>query len=271
MSLKIKDRAKPAVPPVEPGVYMAACVGVIDLGEQYSEKYKNYSNKIMLTFELLGETVEIDGEQKPRQISKIFAFATGQRSGLRKFLQSWDGKQLSDEQAAEEDLSQRLGRTCQLQVVLNETKDKANIDNVMSPEILKRCMSLMDLTTLHTEDSPASVAKLVGKVNSFMNDYPGYELPASICVYPNFASTVKDTLVSRDVHVTCVSGCFPTSQSFLEVKVKECEMAVEAGADEIDIVLAVGAFLAGDEEGARKEIRTMRQAIDDTDTKCFGR
>lgn len=132
MSLKIKDRAKPAVPPVEPGVYMAACVGVIDLGEQYSEKYKNYSNKIMLTFELLGETVEIDGEQKPRQISKIFAFATGQRSGLRKFLQSWDGKQLSDEQAAEEDLSQRLGRTCQLQVVLNETKDKANIDNVMA-------------------------------------------------------------------------------------------------------------------------------------------
>lgn len=132
MSLKIKDRAKPAVPPVEPGVYMAACVGVIDLGEQYSEKFKNYSNKIMLTFELLGETVEIDGEEKPRQISKIFAFATGQRSGLRKFLQSWDGKQLSDEQAAEEELSQRLGRTCQLQVVLNETGDKANIDNIMA-------------------------------------------------------------------------------------------------------------------------------------------
>ena len=132
MSLKIKDRAKPAVPPVEPGVYMAACVGVIDLGEQYSEKYKNYSNKVMLTFELLGQTVEIDGEQKPRQVSKIFAFATGQRSGLRKFLQSWDGKQLSDEQAAEEDLSQRLGRTCQLQVVLNETGDKANIDNIMA-------------------------------------------------------------------------------------------------------------------------------------------
>ena len=126
----------------------------------------------------------------------------------------------------------------------------------------------MDLTTLHTEDSSASVAKLVGKVNSFMNDFPGYELPASICVYPNFASTVKDTLVSSDVHVTCVSGCFPTSQSFLEVKVKECEMAVEAGADEIDIVLAVGAFLSGDEEGARKEIRTMRQAIDEAAAKA---
>lgn len=132
MSLKIKDRAKPAVPPVEPGVYMAACVGVIDLGEQYSEKFKNYSSKVMLTFELLGETVEIDGEEKPRQISKIFAFSTGARSGLRKFLGDWDGRQLSDEQAAAEDLSQRLGKTCQLQVVLNETGDKANIGNVMA-------------------------------------------------------------------------------------------------------------------------------------------
>ena len=132
MSLKVKDRAKPSVPPVEPGVYVAACVGVIDLGEQFSEKFKNYSNKIMLTFELLGETVEIDGETKPRQISKIFAFSTGQRSGLRKFLQDWDGKQFSDEQAADEDLSQRLGRTCQLQVVLNEAGDKANIGNIMA-------------------------------------------------------------------------------------------------------------------------------------------
>lgn len=138
MSLKIKDRAKPAVPPVEPGVYMAACVGVIDLGEQYSEKYKNYSNKVMLTFELLGETVEIDGEQKPRQISKIFAFATGQKSGLRKFLQSWDGKTLTDSEVEDIDLGQRLGRTCQLQVVLNESGDKANIDNVMAlPKGLK--------------------------------------------------------------------------------------------------------------------------------------
>lgn len=138
MSLKIKDRAKPTVPPVEPGVYMAACVGVIDLGEQYSEKYKNYSNKVMLTFELLGETVEIDGEQKPRQISKIFAFATGQKSGLRKFLQSWDGKTLTDSEVEDIDLGQRLGRTCQLQVVLNESGDKANIDNVMAlPKGLK--------------------------------------------------------------------------------------------------------------------------------------
>lgn len=144
----------------------------------------------------------------------------------------------------------------------------ANIDNVTSPEVLKNCMALMDLTTLHTEDSPESVKKLVGKVNSFMNDYPEYPLPASICVFPNLASMVRENLATSDVHVTAVAGCFPTSQSFIEVKVKECEMAVEAGADEIDIVLALNAFMSGDEETARKEIRTIRAAVDEAAAKA---
>lgn len=144
----------------------------------------------------------------------------------------------------------------------------ANIDNVTSPEVLKNCMALMDLTTLHTEDSPESVKKLVGKVNSFMNDYPEYPLPASICVFPNLASVVRENLATSDVHVTAVAGCFPTSQSFIEVKVKECEMAVDAGADEIDIVLALNAFMSGDEETARKEIRTIRAAVDEAAAKA---
>jgi len=144
----------------------------------------------------------------------------------------------------------------------------ANIDNVTSPEVLKNCMALMDLTTLHTEDTPESVKRLVGKVNSFMKDFPEYPLPASICVFPNFASVVRENLATPEVHVTAVSGCFPTSQSFIEVKVRECEMAVEAGADEIDIVLALNAFMAGDEEGARKEIRMMRAAVDETAAKA---
>lgn len=144
----------------------------------------------------------------------------------------------------------------------------ANIDNVTSPEVLKNCMALMDLTTLHTEDSPESVKKLVGKVNSFMNDYPEYPLPASICVFPNLASVVRENLATSDVHVTAVAGCFPTSQSFIEVKVKECEMAVEDGADEIDIVLALNAFMSGDEETARKEIRTIRAAVDEAAAKA---
>ena len=140
----------------------------------------------------------------------------------------------------------------------------ANIDNVTTPKILMDCMAIMDLTTLKNEDTPASVSKLVGKVNSFKNDYPDYPLPASVCVFSNFASLVKESLADNSVHVTAVSGCFPTSQSFIEVKVKECEMAVEAGADEIDIVLALNAFMAKDFVKARSEIRAMREAVDST-------
>ena len=144
----------------------------------------------------------------------------------------------------------------------------ANIDNMASDDVLIACLSMMDLTTLRTEDTPASVEKLVGKVNSFMKEYSDYPLPASICVYPNFASTVRKGLVSSDVHVTCVAGCFPSSQSYLEIKVRECEMAVENGADEIDIVLALNAFMCVDYESARAEIRAMRAAVDAAGAKA---
>lgn len=144
----------------------------------------------------------------------------------------------------------------------------ANIDNMASDDVLIACLSMMDLTTLRTEDTPASVEKLVGKVNSFMKEYSDYPLPASICVYPNFASTVRKGLVSSDVHVTCVAGCFPSSQSYLEIKVRECEMAVENGADEIDIVLALNSFMCGDYESARAEIRAMRAVVDAAGAKA---
>lgn len=129
--MKIKDRAKPKVPPVEPGVYMAVCVGVIDLGEQYSEKFKSYANKGMFVWELTGETIEVDGEQKPRQLSKEFSISASKKGNLRGFLESWNGKTYSDEEFAEFELFDQVGKPCQLQVVLNETKEYANVANLM--------------------------------------------------------------------------------------------------------------------------------------------
>ena len=129
--MKIKDRAKPKVPPVEPGVYMAVCIGFVDLGEQYSEKFKSYSNKGMYIWELPGETIEVDGEMKPRQLSKEFAISASNKSNLRKFIESWNGKSYSDEEFLEFDLFDQIGKPCQLNVVLNETKEYANVDNLM--------------------------------------------------------------------------------------------------------------------------------------------
>lgn len=129
--MKIKDRAKPKAPPVEPGVYIAICVGVVDLGEQYSEKFKNYSNKVKFIWELVGETIEVDGEQKPRQLSKEFSFSTSKKGALRACLSSWNGREYGDEEFGEVDVFEQIGKSCQLQVVLNETKEYANVANLM--------------------------------------------------------------------------------------------------------------------------------------------
>ena len=137
----------------------------------------------------------------------------------------------------------------------------SNLENIGSEQVYKDCFSMMDLTTLKTDDTPASVAKLVGKVNAFNETYPEWPLPASVCVYSNFARTVAQER-KCDFNITVVSACFPSSQSFLEVKLKECEMAVEQGADEVDIVLALNKFLAEDYEGAAEEIRQVRSCID---------
>lgn len=137
-----------------------------------------------------------------------------------------------------------------------------NIDAVSSPEVLKQCFGAMDLTTLKSNDTRSSVLKLVGKVNGLKEAFPEYPAPASVCVYPNFAAVVREGLTDPAVHVTCVSSCFPSAQSFLEVKVRECELAVENGADEIDIVLALNSFLEGDYDTAYSEIVAMKNAID---------
>ena len=142
----------------------------------------------------------------------------------------------------------------------------ANLDNIASEQVYKDCFSMMDLTTLKTDDTPASVEKLVNKVNSFRETYPDWPLPASVCVYPNFASVVKGARTC-DFNITVVSACFPSSQSFLEVKLRECELAVEQGADEVDIVLALNAFLAGNHDAAAEEIRQVRRCIDEVAAK----
>ena len=138
----------------------------------------------------------------------------------------------------------------------------STLDALATPAVLKKCFSLMDLTTLKSDDTVASVSNLVDKVTRLQKEYPSYPLPASVCVYPNFAPVVRERRCSPELHVTTVASCFPSAQSFLEVKVRECELAVQGGADEVDIVLALNAFLAGDYAAASNEIVQMKQAID---------
>lgn len=131
--MKIKDRAKPKQPPVAPGVYPAVCVGVIDLGEQYSEVYKSYSNKVKFVWALPSETIEVDGKVEERQLSREFAVATKKTGKLRAFLGGWNGKIYTDDEFLELDLFDQLGKACLLNVVVNDTGEYANVDSAIPP------------------------------------------------------------------------------------------------------------------------------------------
>jgi deoxyribose-phosphate aldolase len=128
----------------------------------------------------------------------------------------------------------------------------------ITPEVKKFLFHCIDLTTLKCTDSDESVMKFTKKVNEFEDKYPDLDNVAAICVYPNFAEVVNDTLEADHVNIACVSGGFPSSQTFMEVKVAETAMALHTGADEIDIVIPVGKFLAGDYEGMCDEIEELK-------------
>ena len=125
-------------------------------------------------------------------------------------------------------------------------------------EVKKLLFNCLDLTTLKTEDSEESVLKFTERVNELDNEYPDLKNVAAICVYPNFAKIVSQSLEVESVNVACVSGGFPSSQTFTEVKVAETALALADGATEIDIVIPVGKFLSGDYEGMCDEIEEIK-------------
>lgn len=138
-----------------------------------------------------------------------------------------------------------------------------------TPEVKKQLLGAVELTTLKVTDSQESVLKFTEKVNAFADAHP--ELPhlATICVYPNFAKIVSESLEADQVEVACVSGGFPSSQTFLEVKTIETALAVHDGATEIDMVLNVGAFMSGDYETCADEIAEIKSAAAEAPLKVI--
>ena len=133
-----------------------------------------------------------------------------------------------------------------------------HLDENDNSEVKKQLFHSIDLTTLKCTDSEESVMKFTEKVNDFVDKYPELDNVAAICVYPNMAEIVSDTLEADNVKIACVSGGFPSSQTFMEVKVAETAMAIHTGAEEIDIVMPVGKFLCEDYEGMCDEIGELK-------------
>lgn len=134
-----------------------------------------------------------------------------------------------------------------------ETAEKNN-----TKEVLKEIYSCLDLTTLKCTDNAESVLAMTEKVNELEDKYPDLKNVAAICVYPNFANIVSQSLEVENVEVACVSGGFPSSQTFTEVKIAETALALQDGATEIDIVLNIGKFLSGDYESVCDEIQELK-------------
>ena len=136
-------------------------------------------------------------------------------------------------------------------------------------EVYKFCYSSIDLTTLSCNDSVESVTAFAKKAVDFYEKYPHVPNVASICVYPSFVETVGLAVDGSPMRITSVSGGFPSSQTFLEVKMLETAMAVENGADEIDIVINVGKILQGHYDEAANEVEVLRNETADVVLKVI--
>ncbi len=136
-------------------------------------------------------------------------------------------------------------------------------------EVLKTIYSCLDLTSLKCTDNAESILALTEKVNSLEAREPDLKNVAAICVYPNFANLVSSSLEVESVEVACVSGGFPSSQTFSEVKIAETALALQEGATEIDIVMNVGKFLSGDYESVCDEIQELKDLCGDSTLKVI--
>lgn len=136
-------------------------------------------------------------------------------------------------------------------------------------EVRRELLSTVELTTLKVTDSQESVLQFTERVNRFADEHPDLPHLATVCVYPNFAKIVSESLEAEGVEVACVSGGFPSAQTFIEIKTTETALAVHDGATEIDMVLSVGTFLSGDYETCADEIAEIKAACSERPLKVI--
>ena len=151
-------------------------------------------------------------------------------------------------------------------VVADKVKEiiAEHLEENRRPEILRYLFNTIDLTTLKSTDSQRSVADFVERVNAFESEYPELPNVAAVCIYPNFVPVARTVLDVSEVDICAVAGCFPSAQSFIEVKVAEVGLAVEAGADEIDVVLSLGDFFDKDYEEVFDQLSEMKHSCRDS-------
>lgn len=148
-------------------------------------------------------------------------------------------------------------------IITDKVPENDNLD------VKKFLLGSVELTSLHTTDTEESILAMVEKVNKFEAAYPDLPHVATICTYPNFAHLVRNTLEVDGVEIAVVSGSFPSSQTFIEVKVAETALAIKDGATNVDIVLPVGKYLSEDYEGVADDINELKQTCSEVPMKVI--
>jgi len=133
---------------------------------------------------------------------------------------------------------------------------KRSLKNDAKLAAIDLAIRCIDLTTLEGRDSPGRIRSLCAKA---VSPAPGAPQVAAVCVYPNLVAVAKDALAGTEVKVASVATAFPSGLSSLEVKLRDTEAALDSGADEIDMVIDRGAFLAGDEATVFAEIAAVKK------------
>ncbi len=136
-------------------------------------------------------------------------------------------------------------------------------------EVKKFLLGSVELTTLRTVDTEEDVLAMVEKVNKFAQEYPTLPHVAAVCAYPCFTKLIAESLEVDGVDITNVTGNFPSSQTFLEVKTIETKLAIQDGATQIDIVLPVGKFLSGDYEDVYDTVSELKQTCGEIPMKVI--
>ncbi len=168
-------------------------------------------------------------------------------------------------------LYEKLIKSCpsENEIVKGLKKAAAAAPEVADKRLLMNILNLIDLTSLNTTDNKSIIIHLTGKVNSFQSRFTNIPNVAAICIYPNFVSVVKEKLTAKNVRIAAVAGAFPSSQTFRSIKIAEIKMALEAGADEIDIVIPIGAFLGNDYAYVAEEIQAIKESTGERHLKVI--
>jgi hypothetical protein len=134
MSLTVNGNSAGEIAPIEEGTHLGVCSMLVDLGLQYSETYKNSARKVLIGWEIPGETVELDDGPHPRTLSKRYTASLNERASLRQDLAAWRGRDFTPEELTAFDLHRIVGTSCLINVIHRETNGRtcACISNIMA-------------------------------------------------------------------------------------------------------------------------------------------